>query len=700
MPYSIITSDNFTRSNTSVGSGANSTNVTGPGTFNSPGTGANYVDTIGSAYYIGGNQLLNTGLNSGSFSDSFLLRPTPENTLNGQVAVTGVVGSGGSALQAVARYASGKAYCASFYINPGTSTGSLSIDTIGPGNNSLSQIAAASPTGLSSGTSYVVTLQFSGTSPTALTATLATAAAPGTVIQTVSGSSSAAGLQAAGQMGISANQTGQAVVVTGLTTYALTVAGPAANVTISPTSAALTPNGTQTFAVGLDGTLANGTNVTVNLSTTIGTLGTNAVTFSGTGVQPATQNVTLTAPSSGGTGTLSGTNTGSLGNFAGVPITVAAPALTVGALTLTETDAGGISVGVSSGLSGGTGTGYSYSIYRGTDPNFTAGPGSLLATASGLPYLDTTAQAGVQYFYGVTGKDSASSAVFAVPAGITGAASGTQLFAAAVPNTAGLNVVFVGDSITYSAGVSNAGTMLSPTAPFFCVNKLKRLLGTRNVYAANKGVSGYTATDWAPGGSTYNGALQASNASSAASLLNAANPAAQMVVSVMLGGNDSASSGTNNGGISGGLTPAQFATKLKAIVDQVLTVDWPAAKVFLHAASWYSPNFRNSSTYLQDGLSRLFGYRQAITGLVSAYAASNPNQVFLGDTYSFDYFAKNYAAEQQAESGANGTFYVHPSGSIGTNGNVGTQSLGEMWAAAMANALYAGFPRSPSVIFY
>ncbi len=62
------------------------------------------------------------------------------------------------------------------------------------------------------------------------------------------------------------------------------------------------------------------------------------------------------------------------------------------------------------------------------------------------------------------------------------------------------------------------------------------------------------------------------------------------------------------------------------------------------------------------------------------------------NTYAFDYFAKNYQAEQQAESGSDGTFYCHPSGSAGTNGFIVTQSLGEMWAEAMANNLYRNVP--------
>ena len=143
-------------------------------------------------------------------------------------------------------------------------------------------------------------------------------------------------------------------------------------------------------------------------------------------------------------------------------------ALAIGTLALTPNDVGGISVGLSAGLSGGTGTGYSYAIYRGTDPNFAAGPSTLLATVNSMPYLDSTPGQGVQYFYGVVGSDSSATTVNAIPAGLTGASSSVLIYASAQPNTAGLNLVFVGDSITLGAFLFQAGTMTTPTAPFLC----------------------------------------------------------------------------------------------------------------------------------------------------------------------------------------------------------------------------------------
>ena len=166
-----------------------------------------------------------------------------------------------------------------------------------------------------------------------------------------------------------------------------------------------------------------------------------------------------------------------------------------------------------------------------------------------------------------------------------------------------------------------------------------------------------------------------------------ANPTWLPVFSIMLGTNDSASAGTNNSP-AGTVTPAVYQAKMTALVGQFLA-DFPSAKVFVHAAPYYTPNTHNGATYEQAGLSALYSYRAAAAAAVASFATSNPKQVFVGDTYSFQYYAQNYAAELQADtSGPNGVFYLHPSGSAGSNGFVGTQSLGEMHAQAIAQGLY------------
>jgi hypothetical protein len=219
--------------------------------------------------------------------------------------------------------------------------------------------------------------------------------------------------------------------------------------------------------------------------------------------------------------------------------------------------------------------------------------------------------------------------------------------------------------------------MQSPTMPYVATQGLGKLVNVE-IAAANRGIVGTTTTDWAPGGRCYNSAISASNPKSTASILAARRPTALMVFSVMLGTNDSASAGSNNAGIAG-LNAGQYKLKMKAIIDQIL-IDWPAAKIFVHMSPWYSPNFRNSSTYLQEGLSRLFSYRSGIVDLIAEFAVSKPNCVFLGDTQAFNYFEKNHLSEQQAEQGKDGVFYCHPNA-------VGAASLGEFHAKALSIGL-------------
>lgn len=392
-----------------------------------------------------------------------------------------------------------------------------------------------------------------------------------------------------------------------------------------------------------------------------------------------------------------GTHTVSVRDHAAITVfgtsgsfTTGTTALAIGTMTATPS-ASSVTLALSAGLSGGTGAGYAYAIYRGVDPNFAEAAGTLLATVSTMPYTDTTAVAGTMYFYGVHGTDGGGNAVDAGLPGTGATGLSNAPYVASTPNGPDLAIVFVGDSITYGAGNANPGTMLSPTAPYFCIARLADLSGQRNVYGANTGVGGSTTTDWAPGGTDYNNAVQASNAGSAASGLHAAHPAAQMVFSIMLGTNDSAIAGSNNAPYSGALTPAQFQTKLTAIVTQILTVDWPSAQVILHDAPWYSPNAHTVTTYLQAGLSALFSYRAVVAAVVASFAVSHPGQVLAGDGQSFAYFAQNFASELQADTtGPNGVFYLHPLGTAGANGRIGTQSLGELWATAIGGALWGG----------
>jgi hypothetical protein len=573
--YTVITSDNFTRADTAAGT------VTGPGTYNSPSTGAAYIDVHGGVWRISGNALSGPGLNNNGFLSYFLLRPTTENLLNGESILTATVPADGAAISSVARaQSSGQTYSAYFYSDPSSGSGIIAIVAVAAGGGSYTTLTSGTtPAAGSAPVTIAITLE--GTSPTTIAATYSVG---GSVIGSISATDSTPGLQTTGQWGLSGTQ-------------------------------------------GIAGSFA---------------------TYTGFAVE----------------------------SLYAVP-----PALNIGSLSAVVS-ATNISIGVSSGLSGGSGTGYSYAIYRGTTANFT--PGAPFATTSSMPYLDSAIVQGTQYFYGVVGSDNASHTINAVPAGIGTWTPSYLAYVSAQAQVQAINLTMCGDSITYGAGVSNAGTALSPTMPYFAAMKLGKLFGTRTVYVSNQGHSGHTTTDFLPATATDYPAAKA-----AMTALIAANPSALQVFSFRLGTNDSASTLTNNAPYTGSLPASAFQANVETITAQVLG-DFPSAKIVWNNASYYTPNTHNGAVYEQAGLAYLLLYRTALTVAVASFSASAPGRVFVGDTQSFNYFAANYQAELQPDnSGPNGTFYLHPSGTAGSNGLIGTQTLGEMDATAIAQALFA-----------
>ena len=101
----------------------------------------------------------------------------------------------------------------------------------------------------------------------------------------------------------------------------------------------------------------------------------------------------------------------------------------------------------------------------------------------------------------------------------------------------------------------------------------------------------------------------------------------------------------------------------------------------MHYPTWYSPNTQNSSNYGSAGLARLQTYFPEIDQLVSDCATAHPGLVFEGDTMAFNHFSNTYATELTPESGAQGTFYLHPNAA-------GAVVLGKYWADAIMAALH------------
>ncbi len=227
-----------------------------------------------------------------------------------------------------------------------------------------------------------------------------------------------------------------------------------------------------------------------------------------------------------------------------------------------------------------------------------------------------------------------------------------------------LDIVFVGNSITYGAGLANKAT---DAPPVHASNYLKKHFS--DVQFSNQGVSGFTTVDFLPSTNTAFKKVE----HSAATFAN--DKDATLVFSMILGTNDSAIEGPNGSPVS----PASYQGNVKAIIDRLLK-DFPTCKIVLHHPIWYSPNTYNGSKYLQEGLDRLQSYFPVLDKIVKEYAATHPKQVFAGDKDAFNYFKKNHKALFQYENGNAGTFFLHPN-------EKGAEELGKFWGKAIEKAI-------------
>jgi len=239
--------------------------------------------------------------------------------------------------------------------------------------------------------------------------------------------------------------------------------------------------------------------------------------------------------------------------------------------------------------------------------------------------------------------------------------------------TVSFDLVFIGDSITAGAGVQDRNTQ---AAPVIATQVLQKRLGNATaIYMSNQGKSGYTTVNFLPGGASF------SSVEAAANDLETAHPG-ELIFSIMLGTNDSANSGPKGSPVSAD----DYSKNLEQIIDKLMA-DYPGGKFVIHHPIWYSPNAHNGNPLKHTGAdyegdsaaNRLKSYFPAIDSVVENYAATHPNQVYLGDTQAYGYFA-GHQTEFKPENGQKGIFYLHPN-------TTGAQSLGGFWAVALAQKL-------------
>ncbi|HEK18956.1 MULTISPECIES: GDSL-type esterase/lipase family protein [unclassified Mucilaginibacter] len=225
-----------------------------------------------------------------------------------------------------------------------------------------------------------------------------------------------------------------------------------------------------------------------------------------------------------------------------------------------------------------------------------------------------------------------------------------------------VNIVFIGDSITYGQNMPD----LQPSVYVltFFKEKFKAIQFTQ----ANHGVSGYTTKNFLPGEPDFEKVVKDADAFYS-------DRSAQLIFSVMLGTNDSAINGPYGSPIS----QQQYRVNLKTIADSLLK-RYPNSKIVFNYPIYYTPNTYNGAMYLQEGLDRLQSYFPQIDALVQDYSTTNPGQVYSGYKNGFADFKKDYLHLFMPEQGHQGIFYLHPN-------KDGARLLGQNWGKVLAKVI-------------
>lgn len=231
-----------------------------------------------------------------------------------------------------------------------------------------------------------------------------------------------------------------------------------------------------------------------------------------------------------------------------------------------------------------------------------------------------------------------------------------------------INVVFIGNSITYGATLNSPSTEAPPIKTGEILSKKTQL----PIHIRNCGVSGMTTVDWQPNGQLFNNALGAA--------MSLQKQGGHLFFSMTLGTNDSAEQGPTGAPVS----PDNYKKNVQNIINSCLS-QFPDATIILNYPIWYSPTTHNSSTYLQAGLDRLISYHPIIDQIVSENQA-NGKSVYPGIKEAFDFFKDNKSYYTE-EMGVDGPFYLHPN-------STGAIKLAEFWSQAIVNHI----PQLDSII--
>ncbi len=229
-------------------------------------------------------------------------------------------------------------------------------------------------------------------------------------------------------------------------------------------------------------------------------------------------------------------------------------------------------------------------------------------------------------------------------------------------NAVGVNVIFIGNSITYGGTLKNPATDAPPAV---VKELLYRHMTMGHVETINMGVCGTTSVDWAPDTHTYFDTLTMKAD-------EFARDETPLIFCISLGTNDSATRGTNGAPVSNDT----YAKNLTAIIDALIN-RYPMANIIVNHPIWYSLNTYNTAEYLADGQKRLKDYRQVINNVVTTFRKNDKNRVFIGDTEGWDIFRDNETLFTP-ERGKAGIFYLHPN-------KDGARVLASLWEKTIYN---------------
>lgn len=204
-----------------------------------------------------------------------------------------------------------------------------------------------------------------------------------------------------------------------------------------------------------------------------------------------------------------------------------------------------------------------------------------------------------------------------------------------------VNIVFIGNSITYGAEIDHA----TQAPPVRVAERLKA--GGYDADFRNCGVSGSVTSDWLPSRNTWMFKRMVEAADALAVREGA------LVFSIMLGTNDSS--------IECRVSPADYYDNMRQIVDYILG-RYPKAQVIVNYPIWYSTHTYNSARYLHEGQERLKSYLPIIDRLCKDYHLEGSKRVQNGSRKTFGYFENRtdlFVAENSS-LGQGLKFYLHP----------------------------------------